>query len=170
MQRSSLNRRCQPSVTYTDIQVTEKSRRDLRGCQLTLYSLKYGLYAIFRGPCLNVTRVFSSHVKTSGSGYLHDSPLRKRTKDVTLLAASHGSVCNTKEAPFAFQRIRLFVLLVLGDEADSIMPTCMLLRAPHRTHDSRDVQMQHFTMSSNPASDMIGPSCFGPGAVLAAIR
>ena len=100
MQRSSLNRRCQPSVTYTDIQVTEKSRRDLRGCQLTLYSLKYGLYAIFRGPCLNVTRVFSSHVKTSGSGYLHDSPLRRRTKDVTLLAASHGSVCNTKKLLF----------------------------------------------------------------------
>lgn len=89
---------------------------------------------------------------------------------MTLLVASHGSVCNTREAPFPFQRIRLFVLLVLEDEADSTMPTCMLLRTPHRTHDWREVQMQHFTMSSNPASDMIGPSCFGPGAVLAAIR
>lgn len=89
---------------------------------------------------------------------------------MTLLAASHGSVWITKEAPFPFQRIRLFVLLVLEDEADSTMPTCMLLGAPHRSHDSRDVQMQHFTMPSNPASVMIGPSCFGPDAVMAAIR
>ena len=125
---SSAHFKCQPQTPiishahrYEKITITSRIR--LGGRQLTLYSLKCGLYAICRVPPSTVTRVLNPHVNSSGSGYLHNSPSRKRTRPYQRYHKARYAI-ETKLHCFLKS---VFVLLVVENETGSIMPTYMLL-------------------------------------------